>query len=90
MTLDEFRVLSEPDQLTAGYAAGTFVARRWQEVDEAMLLYQMPGGFFAELTYHTTRQQVRCPGRFGADEPDRLEDYAWFVRLPEWLPGTEP
>ena len=30
--LDKFQVLSEQDQLTAVYAAGTFVARRWQEV----------------------------------------------------------
>ena len=47
MTLDEFQALSEPDQLAAVYAAGTFVARCWQEVDEAVLLYQMPGNFFA-------------------------------------------
>ena len=32
MTLDEFQILSEQDQLTAVYAAGTFVARHWQEV----------------------------------------------------------
>ena len=58
MTIDEFRALSEQDQTAAVYAAGTFVARRWQEVDEAVLLYGMPGDFFAELTYNTTRQQV--------------------------------
>ncbi|OGX82704.1 hypothetical protein BEN47_18265 [Hymenobacter lapidarius] len=52
MTLDEFRALSERDQTAAVYAAGTFVARRWQEVDEAGLLYRMPGGFFAKLTYN--------------------------------------
>lgn len=90
MTLQEFQALSEPDQRAAVYAAGTFVARRWQEVDEAVLLYQMPSGFFAELTCNTTRQQVLYPGSFGADELDKLEDYALFVRLPEWLPDTEP
>ena len=89
MTLDEFQALSEPDQLAAVYAAGTFVARRWQEVDEAVLLYQMLGHFFAELTYNTTRQQVLYLGSFGADEPEKLEDYAMFVRLPGWLPETE-
>ena len=90
MTLGEFRALSKHDQMAAVYAAGTFVARPLQEVDEAVPLYQMLGGFFAELTYDTTRQQVLYPGSFGADEPDRLEDYALFVRLPEWLPETDP
>ena len=89
MTLDEFQALSEPDQLAAVYAAGTFVSRRWQEVDEAVLLYRMPGDFFAELTYNTAHRQVRYPDSFGDDEPDKLEDYAMFVRLPGWLPETE-
>ena len=55
MTIDEFRTLSEQNQLGVVYAAGAFVARRWQEVDEAVLLYSMPSHFFAELTYNTTR-----------------------------------
>lgn len=29
------------------------------------------------------------PGSFGADEPEKLEYYAMFVRLPGWLPETE-
>ena len=89
MTRDAFQVLFEPDQVAAVYAAGTFVARRWQQVDEAVRLYRMPGGFFAELPYHTTRRQVLYPGSFGDDEPDKLEDYALFVRLPRWLSETE-
>lgn len=51
MTLDKFRALSERDQTAAVYAAGTFMARRWQEADEAVFLYQMSGGFFVGLTY---------------------------------------
>ena len=46
MILDEFQTLSEQDHLTTVYAAGTFVARRWQEVqevDEAVLLYRQLG-----------------------------------------------
>ena len=86
MTLDEFQVLSGPDQLAAVYATGTFVSRRWQEVDEAGRWYRMPGGFFAELTDKTTRQQVLYPGSFGADEWDKREDYALFVRLPGGFP----
>ena len=76
MTLDEFQVLSGPDQLAAVYATGTFVSRRCQEVDEAGRWYRMPGGFFAELTDNTTRQQVLYPGSFGADVPDKREIYA--------------
>jgi len=45
----------------------------------------MPSGFFAELTYNTTRHQVLYPGSFGDNEPDN----ALFVRLPGWLPETE-
>ena len=86
ITLDEFQVLSGPDQRAAVYATGTFVSRRWQEVDEAGRRYRMPGGFFAELTDKTTRQQVLYPGSFGADEWDKREDYALFVRLPEGFP----
>ena len=37
MTLNAFQALPEPDQLVAVYAAGTFVARHWQEVDEVGL-----------------------------------------------------
>ena len=37
MILDAFQALPEPDQRAAVYAAGTFVARHWQEVDEAGL-----------------------------------------------------
>ena len=50
MTLDEFQALSELDQLAAVYAAGTFVVRRYQEVDDAVLL-PASGGFFVKLTY---------------------------------------
>lgn len=89
MTLDEFRALSEHDQTAVVYAAGTFVAQRWEEVDEAVLLYRMPGDFFAELPFDTTRQQVLYPGSFGDGEPKKLEDYALFVRLPGWLLETE-
>ena len=89
MTLAEFRALSEEDQTAAVYAAGTLVGQRWQQVDEAVLLYRMPGDFFAELTYNTAHRQVLYPDSFGDDEPDKLEDYALFVRLPGWLPETE-
>ena len=69
------------------YATGTYVARRWQEVYEAVLLYQMPGRFFVEPTYHVDTNEVQYLFAFGAGSgEDRLEDYALFVQLPGWLP----
>lgn len=58
MTLDQFYTLPEDRQLAAVYATGTYIARRWQEVHEAMLLYKMPGRFFVELTYHVDVNEV--------------------------------
>ena len=89
MTLEEFQTLSEEFQVAVVFATGTFVATRWQEADEAVHLYKMPSGFFAELTYHTTDNEVLYPGSFDANDNDKLEDYALFVRLPGWMPKVE-
>ena len=43
MTLAQFSALPEEQQLTLVYAEGAYVATRWQEVYEAVLLYQLPG-----------------------------------------------
>ena len=43
MTLALFSALPEEQQLTLVYAEGAYVATRWQEVYEAVLLYQLPG-----------------------------------------------
>ena len=51
MTLNQFNALPEDRQLAAVYATGTYLARRWQEMYEVVLLYQMPGRFFVELPY---------------------------------------
>ncbi|MBF9239786.1 hypothetical protein I2I05_20500 [Hymenobacter sp. BT683] len=84
-----FHALSEEDQIAAVVAHGRYLARRWQEVDEAVHLYQMPSGFFAELTYNTTRNQILYAEHFGPEEAEKLTDYALFVHLPNWLLGTE-
>lgn len=90
MTLDQFNALPEESQLTAVYATGTYVARRWQEVYEAVLLYHMPGRFFVELTYHVDTNEVQYLFPFAAgSEDDRLADYAMFVQLPGGLPAVE-
>ena len=90
MTLNQFNALPEDRQLAAVYATGTYVARRWQQVHEAVLLYQMPGRFFVELTYHVDTNEVQYLFPFEAGGEDgRLEDYGLFMRLPGSLPGTE-
>jgi hypothetical protein len=90
MTLDEFQTLTEQDQFASVYATAAYVATRWQDVYEAVLLYQMPAGFFVELTYDTETNEVQYCFAFAAgSEDDRLADYAMFVRLPGWLPETE-
>lgn len=90
MTLNQFNALPEDRQLAAVYATGTYLARRWQEVYEAVLLYEMPGGFFVELTYHVDTNEVQYLFPFAAGgEDDRRADYAMFVQLPGWLPEAE-
>ena len=90
MTLNQFKALPEDQQLAAVYATGTYVARRWQEVYEAVLLYEMPGRFFVELTYPVDTNEVRYLFPFEAGSADdRLEDGALFVQLPGWLPAAE-
>lgn len=90
MTLNQFNALPEECQLSAVYATGTYVARRRQEVYEAVLLYQMPGHFFVELTYHVDTEEVQYLFPFEAGtEDDRLGDYALFVQLPGWLLAAE-
>ena len=90
MILNQFNALPGDRQLAAVYAAGTYVARRGQQVHEAVLLYELPSRFFVELTDHVDTNEVQYLFPFAAGrEDDRLGDYALFVRLPFWLPPTE-
>jgi len=90
MTLNQFNALPEDRQLAAVYATGTYVARRWQQVHEAVLLYELPGRFFVELTYDTDANEVWYLFPFEAgSEDDRLADDALFMQLPGWLPAAE-
>ena len=90
MTLNQFNALPGDRQLAAVYATGTYVARRGQQVYEAVLLYELPGRFFVELTDHVDTNEVQCLFPFAAGgEDDRLADYALFVQLPGWLPEAE-
>ena len=90
MSLAHFNTLPDEQQLALVYAEGAYVATRWQEVFEAVLLYQVPGGFFVELTYDTETNEVQYLFAFEAgSKDDRLPDYAMFVKLPDWLPTTQ-
>ena len=90
MTLAQFNALPDEQQLALVYAEGAYVATRWQEVYEAVLLYQLPGHLFVELTYDTETNEVQYLFPFEAgSENDRLADYAMFVKLPAWVPDAE-
>ena len=53
-----------------------------------MQLHQLPGGFFAEVNYDVDRNEITHVFAFEAgSDHDRLEDYAVFVKLPDWMGG---
>lgn len=83
MTLSQFNTLPDEQQLALVYAQGAYVATRWQEAYEAVLLYQLPGCFFVELTYDTETNVL--VGLRSFHHAEGLEEYAAYVRLPDWL-----
>jgi hypothetical protein len=90
MTLDNFNQLPHEAQLAFVYATGTYLARRWDDVHQAAMLYQLPSGLFVELAYNTEVNEVEFCFAFEAgSEDDRLPDYAMFVKLPDWVPDAE-
>lgn len=53
------------------------------------MFYQLPNGCFVEVNYDVDKNEVTFLFPFEAGgENDRLEDYAMFVKLPEWLTPT--
>ena len=86
MTLDQFSLLSEEVQLAYVQRRGHYIARRWDDVHQAVLLYHLPGGFFVEVNYDVDKNEVTFLYPFEAGSADdRLEDYAMFVKLPDDL-----
>jgi hypothetical protein len=86
MTCQEFNQLPYILQMTRPYMRGRYLATRWQETNEAVRLYLMPEGYFVESTYNTGLHKVLYLFAFEAgNEDDRLEDYAMFVKLPDWM-----
>lgn len=90
MTFSTFNLLSEEVQLAYVYDQGAYLARRWDDFHQAVNLYRLPSGFFVEVNYDTEKEEVSFLFSFEAgSEDDRLEDYAMFVQLPDWLPKAD-
>lgn len=72
-TLYEFNLLPYEYQLVVALDYGTFLATRWKE--DAVNLYHLPVGVFAEFYYDThVNQIVRAFTSAG-----QLEDYAVYI-----------
>ena len=90
MTFHTFNLLSEEVQLAYAYNQGTYLARRWDDVYQAVMLYRVPSGFFVEINYDVDKNEVAFCFAFEAGtDDDRLTDYALFVKLPDWMPDAE-
>ena len=90
MTVPEFNQLSFEVQHAYVFQRGTYIARRWDDVHQAVQLYQVPAGFFVEVNYDVDKNEIEFFFAFEAGgEDDRLPDYAMFVKLPDWMPETE-
>jgi hypothetical protein len=73
-----FRLLALPEQVTAVWQEGTFLATRWEKEDAVNLSY-MEGGFFAEV-YYDQHQNVLVRTRTFTSRKC-LEDYTLYIRL---------
>lgn len=85
MTLSEFQRLVPRAQLLVTMTQGSYLARRWEEEEGPVSLYHVAGAgrdFFVELGYAASRNEIVVLRSFGSAWP--LEDYAHYVRLPEW------
>jgi hypothetical protein len=90
MTFAQFTKLAEHEQLAVVCATGAFVAARQQEVYEAVDLYQLPGGFFVELTYDAETNEVQYLRAFEASATGSLPGtYSALTPLPNGLSGAE-
>ena len=58
MTLYQFNALPYEHQLATVHETGTYLATRWEDLNESVLLYHLPGGLFAELCYDTDANHI--------------------------------
>lgn len=83
MTLDLFQLLLPKAQLVYILEKGTYLARRWEE-EGAVALYHLSDdgrGFFAEVGRDAGQQGSTVLHSFRSSVV--LEDYTYWVRLPE-------
>jgi hypothetical protein len=73
-----FRLLALPEQLTIVWQEGSFLATRWEE-ENAVNLYHMEGGFFAEVFYDQHQDVLVRTRTFTSRKC--LEDYTPYIRL---------
>ena len=83
MTLYQFNALPYEAQLATVHETGTYLATRWESLNDSVLLYHLPGGLFVELCYDTTANHTTHLRSFTSSVP--LEDYAHDILLPEGL-----
>lgn len=85
MTLHTFNQLSDEEQLAYVYREGTYIARRWDDVHQAVLLYRVPAGFsvalFPEAADLLVRHRVHLPVRLNSNVNDYLKEIAAELKL---------
>lgn len=70
MTLFEFQLLSEGEQITALYQQGAYIGKRKEE-KRTVLLYQLES-FYVEVHYRSYRRyvyKIRCSGSTSILDP---------------------
>ena len=77
-TYEQFRLLPFEQQLPLVWVEGNFLARRWEEED-AVGLYHMAGGFFAEVYYDGEDNSILNVDSF--TNSAFLEDYSHGIGL---------
>ncbi|GAB3877191.1 hypothetical protein GCM10028824_36700 [Hymenobacter segetis] len=87
MTLYQFRALPDEAQLATVHETGTYLATRWEGLNESVLLYHLPSGGGAELSYDVAANHITHLRAFVSSAP--LEDYAHYITLPEELDELE-
>lgn len=75
-----FCALSSLQQYSAVWQEGTFLARRYQEAD-AVNLYCMEGGYFAEVVYDQRTSHLRTVEVFSFGDNERLANYTSSIKL---------
>ncbi len=79
MTLYEFQLLSERDQLDLLHAEGTYIGKR-REGEQPVLLFQLEG-FYVEIVYQKHRSQILQMRSFTTTS--RLEPYLNQIDITE-------